>query len=492
MGQFLDSEANQNPGANETKAAPRGRFLDEDLAPASGMGPGNVLAGERTPSATTPPLTGAALIGRGLQMSGMGATPGSAQAFEEAQKGGSASAVGAMAGNAAAGLIPGMRYLPRPLSRVLGGAIGGGVGSYLQGEEPLEGAAKGAGTGIVGEGLGAVGGKILRSAPGAKGRIAGQDAARYAEEMGRQSPPLAGAKTADELRALAAGPGRERLGAAKEAAVQDIERQLPQLQPPTRVNVPAMAPTETMIHVQSPQYSAHDVNPISTFQSVTQQISALAPTTTINVPVLGGAMPLREANNRLSEIGAKAFSKNPLDRNFNGVDQRRLYGQVANEIEAGLPQQLRPLWQQAQGDYKKGLALLKPLQASSAYRQYPDEIQFNTPQIQTFLANPKNEAALRNKLGDGGYEALVNAMTRGGGVGTRDILAPGQGRVLDALRQTLGRGTNTGSMQALGVPARTLFPNLGSQYAGRQPYTLPPALQTILDAALQGSRLAAP
>jgi hypothetical protein len=56
---------------------------------------------------------------------------------------------------------------------------------------------------------------------------------------------------------------------------------------------------------------------------------------------------------------------------------------------------------------------------------------------------------------------------------------------MDALMQTIGRGTNTGSINALGVPSRTLLPNLGSQYTGRAPYSLPPALQTILDVVSQ-------
>ena len=79
----------------------------------------------------------------------------------------------------------------------------------------------------------------------------------------------------------------------------------------------------------------------------------------------------------------------------------------------------------------------------------------------------------------------MNVLTRGGGVGTRDILAPGQGRMSDAFMQSFGRGTNTGSLQALGVPFRTLLPNVGSQYAGQAPYSLPPELQKLLDVTLE-------
>jgi hypothetical protein len=325
--------------------------------------------------------------------------------------------------------------LPAALWRVLGGAVGGEAGGQVQGAPTGQGALLGGGPAAIGEGVGGIGGKVLRSLPGAKGRIAGQDAAALGGEIGRQSPPLAGASTAGELRTMAAGPGREALGTAKEQAITQIESMLP-------------------------------------------------PSPTINVPTLGGPMSLRDANNKLSEIGARAFSKNPLERNILGVDQRQLYGQAANEIDAALPQDARPLWQTAQADYKKGLALLKPLQSPSAFRQYPDEVQLNTPKLQEYVANPKNEAALRNKLGDQGYEALVNVLTRGGGAGTRDILAPGQGRVMDALLQTFGRGQG-GATQFIGAPLRTALPNVGSQYAGRAPYSLPPALQSVLDIALQ-------
>lgn len=403
MGQFLD------------EAPSRGKFLDEPASPAP---------------------QGQELIAKGIVSSGMGTgTAGQAESFEKTASQPNISTLGSMGGTAA-----GSRF--GPPGRVIGGGIGGAGGALIEGSDPIVGAAKGSGLAAAGEIGSALLSKLLRSVPGAKARIAGQDAARYGEEMGRQAPPLAGATTADELRNLAAGPGRQALGDAKEQAITQIEtlmRPRPSL-PSADIAVPALGPTR---------------------------------------------MTLRDANNRLSEIGARAFSKNPQDRNILGVDQRQLYGQVANEIRDALPTTARPLWDSAQADYRRGISLLRPLQASQSYRQYPDELQLNTPALQTYVANPRNEAALRNKLGDQGFEALVNALTRGGGVGTKDILASGQGRMLDAVRQSFGRGTNTGSLQLLGVPFRTALPNAGSQYAGQAPYTLPHALQTILDVALQ-------
>jgi hypothetical protein len=100
------------------------------------------------------------------------------------------------------------------------------------------------------------------------------------------------------------------------------------------------------------------------------------------------------------------------------------------------------------------------------------------------LQNTKNAAALRNKLGDQGYQALLDTMTRGAGQG-QDVLPSGSGHMLDALMQAFGRGQNTGAAQYLGVPLRTLLPNIGAQYTGRQPLNLPPVLQQALDLALQ-------
>ena len=198
-------------------------------------------------------------------------------------------------------------------------------------------------------------------------------------------------------------------------------------------------------------------------------------------------MTLREANDALSEIGARAFSKNPLDRTFNGVDQRRLYGQIEQEIQAALGgqhSQAPDLFNTAQRDYSKGLSLLRPLQSPNAYRLSSGETQFNTPFVQGSVQTPKNAASMRNKLGGADYDALVNVLTRGAGEG-KDVLSSGQGGVMDALMQTLGRGTNSGAMGMLGVPLRTALPNVGSQYAGRQPYSLSPVLQQALDVVLQ-------
>src|SRR5439155_15496343 len=111
-------------------------------------------------------------------------------------------------------------------------------------------------------------GKVLRSLPGAKGRIAARDAAGYGQQMGQQSPPLAGAQTAEDLRTLAAGPGQQALGTAKGAANQAIAQGIGAR---NALSIPSSGP-----------------NP----------------------------MTLQEANDALSAIDVRTFRKNQLDRTF--------------------------------------------------------------------------------------------------------------------------------------------------------------------------------
>jgi hypothetical protein len=344
---------------------------------------------------------------------------------------------GALAGTLGSGaLARGAGSLTGPLFRVLGGATGGEAGNYLAGGPQGRGALEGGGGAALGEGIGAAGGKVARSLPGAKGRIAADDAAAYAGEMGRQSPPLAGAQTVQDLQRFAQGEGRQRIGDAKEGIIRQIE--------------------------------------------------AMTGNAPLSVPAAGpNNMTLREVNDILSEVGARM--KNPLERTFQGRDQTQLYGQIRSQLDAALAAthpDAPGLFNTAQSDYAKGMSLLRPLQQQNAYRLSPGDTQFNTPAIQRSLQNPKNAAGMRNKLGDADYEALLNVMTRGAGQG-QDVLASGRGGMLDALQQTIGRGTNSGAMGYLGVPLRTALPNIGSQYTGRRPFSLPPQIQELLDVALQ-------
>lgn len=388
-------------------------------------------------------------------------------------------------------------------------------------------------------------GTLARGAPGAKGRIAAKDAARFGERVGEQVPALGGMRTARDFETMASGQGLDRIGQAKEDAIRAIEYTI-------------------------------GGRPI-------------------NMPSLGGAVSLREANNALSKAGVLGFSKNPLDRNFGGVDQRLLYKKLANEIRDGIaeaerlfasgtastaagmqataqrralppaggstaavgnrwmgaapipqregvertldaaaanarggpyaevteptrlfntpggpqrlvntgaptalsatpvppaaPSRALPIWDRAQNQYARGQEILTRIKDPKLYRRYPDEVQFNTPYLQAKMAEPKVRKNVTGDFGEAGYRALTTgSLNRGGEPGTVDILTPLQGHAGDAARSAFGRGRNTGSTQLLGVPLRSALPNIGSQYAGQTPYTMPPLLRAILDAATRETR----
>src|SRR3990167_8479399 len=174
------------------------------------------------------------------------------------------------------------------LARILGGTAGGAAGGAVGEEGALTGAALGAGTSALGEAGGAGANKLLRSLPGMKRAINLRDVRSVGETVGEIAPPLRGATTVGGVREMAAGGGLANLGQMKESAVRQIER-------------------------------------------------VIGPTARFEMLSLGGsAMTLREANDRLSEIGARAFSRNPLDRTFQGIDQRQLYGEVARDIRRGI------------------------------------------------------------------------------------------------------------------------------------------------------------
>src|SRR3989304_5576375 len=203
---------------------------------------------------------------------------------------------GIMAGTAAGGpLVSGAAKVGVPLAgtgspwlpRLRGGTAGGAAGGAVGEEGALTGAALGAGTSALGEAGGAGANKLLRSLPGMKRAINLRDVRSVGETVGEIAPPLRGATTVGGVREMAAGGGLANLGQMKESAVRQIER-------------------------------------------------VIGPTARFEMLSLGGsAMTLREANDRLSEIGARAFSRNPLDRTFQGIDQRQLYGEVGRDIRRG-------------------------------------------------------------------------------------------------------------------------------------------------------------
>ena len=283
-----------------------------------------------------------------------------------------------------------------------------------------------------------VAGKVWRSLPGAKSRIAGQDAARVGEWMEKHTD-LPAVRTAEEMRTMAAGPGLEAAGAAKEQRVGLIERLIG--------NQPL----------------------------------------TITLPSGAQQMTLREANAELSRIGDMMRGIRPLDPRYKDIALKDAYGQVANDIRAGIagydPNVAAPLWDIAQEGYRKSRRALDLIRTPNAYRAYPNETQFNTPKLQERIAAPDQEARLTKAFGAQGFDELADALLRGGTLGTKDQLAWGQGRASDALRMLLEMRGGTPAL--LGAIPKTIAPNLTSRYTGRQPYSADATTQLLLDLAGQ-------
>jgi hypothetical protein len=195
-----------------------------------------------------------------------------------------------------------------------------------------------------------------------------------------------------------------------------------------------------------------------------------------------GGMTLPQAQAVRSWIGSQAFSQSPVGQGVGKIPQQKLWQDVTHEIEGALGPQLLPLWQAANQRYGGVMALQDALTQGHAFTGGANRIALNTPAIQRFLS--LNRQDLERRMGTPAFDALVSAATGGGQLGTTDVLAPGFGGALDALRQVYGRGQG-GAPQIIGSVLRTATPNIGSQYTGAGPLKLPPAIQQLIDLALQ-------
>lgn len=398
-------------------------------------------------------------------------------------------------------------------------------------------------------------GKILRSTEWGRGFVNRSDARRFGQAVADVAPTLQPGTTATALQHTAEGAGLARLGAAKEATVQDIERRLaggqlstftpsgeipmPSLATSTQVSaggpsravapepaawlpsytIPGHVSTDPLLHgprAGSPVdviYGAPTTAGVPRDMFVPGERAAVrvGPDPLLPQPPTGGAqaaaelygggatqlsnvpitvgrstMSLREANAALSEIGDMLAGRRALDPRFKDVDLVALYGQIAQDIEAGIAQVAGPealrQWQSAQAAYRAGRAILDLINRPGLFRQG----QFTLAELQRVLKDPEVRASLAKSLGGNlatgenlaAYNRMVDAITRGAGAGMVDELAG----------KAPGLFSGRGSYGAWRVPVevvRWLLPNASTQYVGRRPFTIPPALQAVLDVALQ-------
>lgn len=387
---------------------------------------------------------------------------------------------GIMAGTAAAG--PASRALPAlakvpALARILGGTVGGAAGGAV--EDPtatgaLTGAAWGAGTTAAGEGAG----KVLQTAakwgPGAKNAV-NEEAARRLTDVAQTVNPSAGPVIAAAKQGLKPMRGAKTPAALQESVLGgSLQDAASKRMDQTITSITQSAPTL--------RFAGPDL----------QQAYAAMPDLA-KQQLVGGVGPqgftLPQAQAVRGWLGSGAFSQSPVGQGVGSVPQQKLWDSVTQEIEGALAShplasQILPQWQKGNKEYGGLMVLQDMLSGQNAFTGGPNRIALNTPNIQQWLSTNRQDAS-RRMGGPQQFEAMSNAVTGGGQLGTRDVLTPGFGGMLDALRQTYGRGQG-GAPQIAGSLIRTGAPNIGSQYTGnRTPLQLPPVLQQALDAVLQ-------
>lgn len=369
--------------------------------------------------------------------------------------------------------VPYVGKVLAPASRIAGAVAGQEAGNLLEGR-PL-------GTGetnplgptsltVGAEALGPLGRGFGRVMPGAKARINANQARQFEDVIGTVSPELGqavqdakatvrpgtvGRTQAAMQEAALGGSAQQNMSDRMERMVQNVERAAPSL----AIDTPAL-------------HSGY-----STLPALEQQ--------RIGAPGPNG-FSLRQAQAIRSYIGSSAFSQSPLGQGVTPVAKQDLWGRIGSDMDAaigrattGAPGMLTG-WRVANRDYGGGQMLQEGLQRPSAFRGAPNEISLNRNDLSDWLSQNRLEG--RSRMGTPQYEATVNALLEGGQPGTKDILAPGGGNALDALRQVYGRGQG-GAPQILGSILRTATPNIGGQYTGQRP--VPSAAQTILDLIAQ-------
>jgi hypothetical protein len=363
---------------------------------------------------------------------------------------------------------------------VLGGALGGEAGGQIQGAPRGQGALIGGIGTALGEGAGALGQWLANIGIGAKANINEAQTSAIKDVIDTVNPALGGAidaarpglspflkggQTAAAYQEAALGrSGKEAMSGAFEQGMLDttLAAQGQGITSPALMTTWRRFPTG--------QDAAGNV----TDELANQLWRQLAPSP-------NGTFSPAQAERLLAELGEAAFkgeAASPIARGMGGLQLRDLYRQAREQSYAGLPPEASQAFEGTRRAFAGGEAFAEAGRQSNAFQGLPNRVMLNTPSVQKYISD--NRAELQAKLGDEGYRALLDALYAGGQIGTRDILTPGSGEAMTALRQVYGRGQG-GAPQIIGSAARTLAPNLGAQMTGRGFYNVDPGVQALLD-----------
>lgn len=188
---------------------------------------------------------------------------------------------------------------------------------------------------------------------------------------------------------------------------------------------------------------------------------------------------LEQAQAIRSYMGSKAFAQSPQGQGLTPAAQQSLWKKMTDEINSFLPPEGQALWAQANKQYGGISVIDEFLNERAATQGLPNRMFLNRNTLSDYL--DVNRADLIRRMGREQYDQVVQSVLGGAQPGTRDILTPGAGTPLSALLQTLGRGTNTGSINAVGVPLRTALPGVGSEWTGRAAFGADPGVQALMN-----------
>lgn len=378
----------------------------------------------------------------------------------------SATDIGIMAGTMGGGGIAakaGLTGLRAVGTRVLGSTVGGAGGGATDDTGAGYGGLMGLAGGLLGETIGAGVSRMMRGAPGARQKINDEDAKAISAEIAKIVPELAHLKTPLDLKKAGIRMAeRKAIGDRYLKDTKEVDRLIgnnkitvPSLGDPGHISTGTMGPSGDVI-----------TKPSGT------------------VP-----MSLFEAVERLKALGHAGYGGGkdvPAGRTYAGRDSRQAWEDAIGEIKAELKKfnptgEAVALFDDARRRFAVGITWLGMLKQGQVFRRTPEGPEMAANSLRG-LFETKYSKFERSMLPDE-LAALEGAIYRGAPVGSGDLMASSTGRMSGAALQILRSGSGSGGLAAL--TPRTFLPNIGSQYAGRQPFALGNPAQTGIDLGVQ-------